>query len=303
MKYAWNIFGHEKILEYLESQLAGNNLGHAILFAGPVHIGKFTIAKVLSQILQCEWGLCRKCPTCLQIEKGSHLDTIEMTDDGSSLKIEQIREIINRLSMTSQSKARIVLLENIGRLIKEAANALLKILEEPGQNTHFFFTATSLREVPPTILSRMHIIKITPPVTNGVFHNFLLARYQDLTKERYEKINLLSLGKPGKMVRFLESPEALSETEYLYERAQHFCTAFSLSARFKLIQELKDDNSKISEFLVLMTACLRQLLLKGSSEEERKKAFHVLPQVISSLNFLRKNVNGRLLLENLAFSF
>lgn len=301
--YSWNIFGHEKTREYLEAQLKDRGLGHGLLFVGQEHIGKFTVAKTLANILQCEKELCRRCPACIQIKKGCHLDTIDIADDGEPLKIEQIREIINRMNMTSQSNSRVVLLENIGRLTEEAANALLKILEEPGEKTYFFFTAQTLREVLPTIRSRMHILKLTAPVTDETFFQFLKNQYRDLTEQAYEKLLLLALGKPGKIIALLESPEVMTQSEYLYDTAQRFCTAFSLSARFKLIQEFKDDDGKIAEFLTLMTALLRQKFLHGSVESERNMAVKTLPAVIEALGLLRKNVNTRLLLENLALQF
>lgn len=303
--YEWNVIGHEKAIEYLERQLRDYTLSHALLFVGPEHIGKFSILKTLARILQCDKNFCRTCPACTQIENGYHIDTIIIADDGSSIKIEQIREIINRLSMTPQSPCKILLLENIWRLTEEAANSLLKILEEPYPKTHFFFTASSLREVLPTIQSRMSIFKLIVPPRKQFFR-FLSGKFPGLKEESFRELEVLSLEKPGAMIRLLENPEQLEARKEHYERVKRFCVSFSTVSRFglirELIQELKDNPSIILEFLGMMTSFLRHLLFHGSPTEQ-SMATRILPKTVEAYELLRKNVNARLLLENLALNF
>ena len=131
MIYDWNIIGHKKQLEMLESDIESGSLAHAYLLCGPGHVGKYTVAKKLASILQCENNFCGKCPTCIQIRKGQHLDTMEFENNREALKINQIREVIARCNMSSQSKYKIIILQSIGRMTTEAGNALLKTLEEP----------------------------------------------------------------------------------------------------------------------------------------------------------------------------
>lgn len=291
MIYNWHIFGHDKILDYLENQLANGSLGHALLFVGPEHIGKFSMAKTLAYIMQCEGQ---------QIEHGYHIDTIILKDDGSSIKIEQIRDILARLVMTSQSPYKILLLENISRLTQEAANSLLKILEEPFPKTYFFFTATSLREVLPTIQSRMHILKVVAP-PQDLLYEFLQKSYPSLTKEHFAQLHTLALGKPGKIIELLDAPDTFEEKREQYEMVKRFCMAFSVTTRFKLIQDLKDDALRVRDFLIMMTSFLRHLLFHGSVAE-KEMACRMLPKVVEAYELIRKNVNARLLLENLALT-
>jgi DNA polymerase-3 subunit delta' len=103
LMYNWNIIGHKKQLELIEEDIKSDRLSHAYLFTGPSSVGKFAIAKMMVNILQCPHNLCRTCPTCIQLSKGSHPDTIVLDDDGESIKIEQIRDIIARLNMTKQA--------------------------------------------------------------------------------------------------------------------------------------------------------------------------------------------------------
>ncbi|KKT19207.1 MAG: polymerase III, delta-prime subunit protein [Candidatus Peregrinibacteria bacterium GW2011_GWA2_43_8] len=94
MLYKWPIIGHEEQLKRLEADLKNGHLAHAYIFVGPDKVGKFLVAKTLAGILQCPNNYCRSCPTCVQVMKGVHLDTIEMRDDGESIKIERVRALI-----------------------------------------------------------------------------------------------------------------------------------------------------------------------------------------------------------------
>ena len=158
MYYNWNVIGHEKELGLLEHDFRENNIHHAYLFVGPEKVGKFRVAKSVAGILQCPENFCHSCPTCIQIEKKCHPDIIELEDDGQSIKIDTVRDIIARLNMTSQGRYKILLIQNIGRLTEEAGNCLLKTLEEPPQKTIFLFTVSQLRDIMPTIASRMRLI-------------------------------------------------------------------------------------------------------------------------------------------------
>ncbi len=300
MYYDWNIFGHEKTLEFLEYHVRGGTLGHAMLLSGPEHIGKFRILKTLSQILQCENGFCKTCPTCQQIEKGYHLDTIEILNDGQSIKIEQIRDILGRLHMTSQSPCKILLLENIGRMTEEAGNSLLKILEEPGEKTYFFFTVGSLREVLPTIQSRMQILKMKTPSMEKFFE-YIKTRYPQITKDKWRELEMLSLGKPGEAVALLEAPEIFEACRERYEMVKHFFSTISLVTRFSIAQGFKDDAVAVREFITMMIFFLRYILFSGR-QPEKLLALKFLPKFAEAYELTKKNVNSRLLLENLILS-
>ena len=159
MIYNWNIIGHEKQLLALEHDIASDNLSHAYLLCGPSHVGKYTVAKKLASILQCENNFCGVCPTCIQIRKGSHIDTMEYENNHEPIKIGDIREIIARSNMCSQSRYKIVILQSIARMTPEAANAFLKTLEEPYPRTVFIMTAGFAKDVLPTIASRSRLMK------------------------------------------------------------------------------------------------------------------------------------------------
>jgi DNA polymerase-3 subunit delta' len=168
MKYNWSIIGHEKQLLQIEKDLESGNLAHAYLLSGPNSVGKNTVAKKMAGILQCENDFCHNCNACTQIEKGCHVDTVVFEDDGESIKIETVRKILERLSMTRQAPYKILLVQSLERMGVEAANSFLKMLEEPPERTVFIMTTDNVRLILPTILSRVRVVQF-----NSVSHLYL----------------------------------------------------------------------------------------------------------------------------------
>jgi len=197
MIYNWNIIGHDKQLKMLEADIESGNLAHSYLLYGAGHVGKYTVAKKLASILQCENNFCGVCPTCIQIRKGIHLDTMEYENNKEALKIDQIREIISRCNMSSQSRYKVVVLQSIGRMTVEASNALLKTLEEPPGRTLFIMTTSNVQEVLPTILSRSRLIKFHLFSTEFLA-NKLRELYPESTEETINQVAKLSLGRAGR---------------------------------------------------------------------------------------------------------
>lgn len=298
MYYSWDVIGHERQLASLETDFRENNLHHAYLFVGPEKIGKFRIAKAAAGILQCPNNYCHKCPACIQVIKHTHPDTIELVDDGESIKIDTIRDIIMRLSMTGQSQYKILLIENIGRLTDEAANCLLKILEEPLGKTVFIFTAANLRTVLPTITSRMRVIhfKMLP---NVVLKQALKDKYPDTSSEMLEQVLSLSLGRSGRAIQLLSDPESFRELHELYSQIHFLETKASLATRLIAMQELSKDPQKTRQFLGMLSHYFRKALFEKDSFDEKIRIVRILQEIHRVIDLLARNVNPRLLLENI----
>ncbi len=148
-----NISGHKRQLQLLEKALAKNTLAHAYVFAGPEGVGKKTIVKNLAEQM-------------LEMKGEFHPDFLEVgTVDG--IKIEQIRDLTYKLSlMPYQAKYKIALIDNADQMTTEAANALLKVLEEPKSYTYIFLITSTPNKLPKTILSRCQKITFGPVEIN-----------------------------------------------------------------------------------------------------------------------------------------
>lgn len=297
MKYNWQILGHEKQLNGIELDFSSGNIAHGYLLAGSNGIGKYTVAKKMAGILQCENDFCHSCSTCLQVQKGSHLDTAEILDDGESIKIEEVRKLVERLNMTRQSKYKVVLIQSLERMTTEAANSFLKMLEEPPEKTIFLMTTDNIQLLLPTIVSRVRVVKFAQ-LSHQILKTKLLEVYPHLEAETLEMVSLFSLGKTGRAVRLIENPDVLAGHLKIYNDIQNFLKTRNIVDRFTYIDDLVEDEKQLEIFFSLLNSVLRSKLLQ-SEEGESEKIINSLLKVAETGMLLKKNVNSRLVLENL----
>lgn len=303
--YNWNIIGHKKQLEMIERDIESGNLAHAYLFAGPSRVGKFSIVKRLANILQCENNLCNTCPTCKQLKSGNHPDTIVLrSDEGESIKIEQIREIITRLQMTKQAQYKLLLIKGAERLTPEAANCLLKTLEEPPPNTLIIMTTSNIREILPTIISRVRLIKFTA-YSQKFIEEKLKNLYPDKDPDVIKQVSSLSLGKSGKAIRLLENSELLAKYLNMYNVLCEFLEDKPLYTKFAVVEEVLNEEKTPDEFLDVFAHLVRTKLHSGINvdtitPEKKQYYLDLLSSIEETRTLLKKNINARLALENLA---
>jgi len=301
--YNWKIIGHKKQLELIERDIKSKALSHAYLFAGPSSIGKFAIAKMFVNILQCPNNLCNECSTCKQLQAGSHPDTIVVKDDGGSIKIDQIRDIIARLQMTKQSQYKILLIKGAERLTPEAANCLLKTLEEPPPDTIIVMTTSNVREILPTIISRVRLIKFSS-YSQEFLKEKLKPLYAETDGETLDQVCSLSMGKSGKAIKLLEDSDLLASYRTMYNMLCEFLKDKPLYTKFKLVEEIIADERDNQEFLDVFTHLVRSRLHKGletkSITDEKKDYYmNLLSSLEETRGHLKRNINARLALESL----
>jgi len=142
---------------------------HAWLFTGPPGSGRSNAAVAFAAALVCAEGGCGSCVDCTTVKNGSHADVEVMSTDGLSIKIDEVRELVLRAAWApSVSRYRIVVMEDADRLTESAANALLKAVEEPNQQTVWLLCAPSTTDVLPTIRSRTRSLMLRTPSTFAV---------------------------------------------------------------------------------------------------------------------------------------
>lgn len=298
MKYNWSIIGHENQLKRIEMDIETGNLTHAYLLAGQNSVGKYTVARKMAGILQCENDFCHKCNACLQVEKGCHIDTIEFRDNGESIKIEEVRKIVERLNMTRQSPCKVLLIHKLERMTPEAANSFLKILEEPPGKTVFIMTTDNIRGLLPTLVSRVRTIKFGS-VSDTFLREKLSELYPNCDEKTISQVSLFSLGKTGKAIQLMNNPDVLANYLKVYHDAQNFIDHKNIADRFAYVEELLRDEKMVELFLDILTHILRSKMLE---RERLKHCIAMLDSISEASALLKKNVNDRLVLENLMLS-
>ncbi|MFH1019251.1 MAG: DNA polymerase III subunit delta', partial [Pseudomonadota bacterium] len=161
------IIGQDKAKKLLHRAVAQERLSHALLFKGPMGVGKKTCARTFAATLNCHSPAghepCGQCSSCRKFNAGSHPDFIVIEPDGAAIKINQVRELKKTLAVPPfEAKIRVVLLCEIHTMRREAANSLLKTLEEPPSQTMLILTADEAGGILPTILSRCQTVPFFP---------------------------------------------------------------------------------------------------------------------------------------------
>ena len=195
-------YGQHQAKKLLTRSLAADRLAHAYLFRGPEGVGKQLFARTLTAAVNCKQakGLsgCGICSSCKKFAAGSHPDFVLVSPEKGAIKIAQIRELIKKLSFAPyEAKMRVVLLEDVHTMRQEAANSLLKTLEEPPGNNLLILTADSTGNVLQTIISRCQ----TVPFYSLTFEettNILMQQNNTLDSDTAMLLARLAEGSPGK---------------------------------------------------------------------------------------------------------
>jgi len=188
---AWtDIIGHELAKRVFQSQLASGRLSNAYLLVGPDGIGKKRLALEMAKALNCTAEApqrpCDSCRTCSQTARGTHPDAHLVSPGGASeqVKIDQIRYVIGRVALKPFSAAyQVVVVDGADRMTEEAANSLLKALEEPSAVTTFLLTTSKLTACLPTIVSRCQMMRCQP-LPPAVVEQFLAGQGIDAAAAR-----------------------------------------------------------------------------------------------------------------------
>jgi DNA polymerase III subunit gamma/tau len=165
-----DIVGQTHVTRTLKNAVEQNRLAHAYLFVGPRGTGKTSTARILAKALNCIHGPtvtpCGKCDNCREIAGGNSLDVIEL-DAASNRGIDDVRELRDNVRYApAKGRFKIYIIDEVHMLTKEAANALLKTLEEPPKHVIFSLATTEPEKLPITILSRCQRFDLHRIATN-----------------------------------------------------------------------------------------------------------------------------------------
>ncbi len=205
------VFGELTGQEAITAQLAraaasAGGMTHAWLFTGPPGSGRSVAARAFAAALQCDRQGCGECPSCHQVTAGTHADVLFVRPDGLSYGVRQTRDLVLKAAAAPVSGPwRIVVFEDADRATEQAANALLKAIEEPSPRTVWLMCAPYADDLPTTIRSRCRLVTLVTPSTSAVADVLVRA---GLAAERARAAALAAQGHIGRARRLATDEEA-----------------------------------------------------------------------------------------------
>lgn len=196
------IIGQDYAVEILRQSIYTKRIPSAYLFFGPKGVGKGTTAKVVAKAINCPYQGCDSCSVCVRINEKNYPDVREITADGTFIKIGQIREINKEVSLSIfEAQYRVYILKEVEKMNDEAANAFLKILEEPSEDTIFILTTNAIDSLFSTIVSRCQIVRFN---LLSLQNEEKVLREKGISQEEISFLTNISAGRPGKAIEYKE---------------------------------------------------------------------------------------------------
>ena len=205
------VFGELAGQEFVVDQLrraaeAGEAMTHAWLFTGPPGSGRSLAARAFAAALLCDRGGCGECPSCRQVAAGTHADLLLIRPEGLSYGVRQTRDLVLKAATAPvYGRWRIVLFEDADRATEQAANALLKAIEEPATRTVWLLCAPFADDLPTTIRSRCRLVTLVTPHTEAVA---AVLEREGVAPERARVAALAAQGHIGRARRLATDSEA-----------------------------------------------------------------------------------------------
>ncbi len=162
------LVGQRAVIERLQRAVAGD-MSHAWLFTGPPGSGRSNAAIAFAAGLQCEQGGCGVCHSCHEIAVGSHPDVRVTRTEKLSIGVDEVRDLVRSSALAPVgNRWQVMVVEDADRLTDQAANALLKAIEEPTERTVWLLCAPTVEDVLPTIRSRTRLVVLATPSVEDV---------------------------------------------------------------------------------------------------------------------------------------
>jgi DNA polymerase-3 subunit delta' len=309
-----DIKGQDVAINALKEYLKAKRIAGAYLFTGPEGVGKCLAARTFAKALNCrlkQEDSCDSCISCLKIDKNEHPDVrlIERADS-ESISIEDIRELKKSISLRPyEGEFKIFIINDAHKLGAEAANALLKVLEEPPANSLIILVSAKSTLLFKTIISRCHTVKFYPlrrPELEAV-----LRKDYFLDNDLAHFLAYFSEGRIGRSLR-LKDADILKEKNRVIDAftgpRPQLLDNLALGPRHDIRQYLNMLAGWFRDIYLIKVGMPHAELINLDRRDELLRVMHryswfeleeIFRSIADSLLYLDRNVNVKLLLSYL----
>ena len=298
------LLGQDKAKGFLCRALASGRVPHAYLFRGPEGVGKRLFAQRMAANLNCgrilNGAACGKCPSCRKFSSGNHPDFVTIGPEQGSIKIDRIRELIKAVSYPPYEAAmRVVVLEDIHTLRREAANSLLKTLEEPPEGNLLILTVESSKTILSTIASRCQTVPFFPLRMDDTVR-ILIG--EGLDEKTAGLLARLSEGSPGRALLFRKT-EMVEAWEGLTAAIAGAAGDDQVGSLLQMAERMASLKENLPPFLGLLRIWVRDGLVTAAGKERGGAGwfFEKLQAIDRAEQELARNCNRTLVCEILLF--
>ncbi len=331
----WQVIGQNRVVSLLKRSLEKKAVAHAYLFVGPAHVGKMTLALNLAQALNCEAAEppCGECLSCQKIASTKHADVqiigLTTNEDSTETKsraeigIDQIRQMQHSASLPPfEGKYKVFIIDGVEQLSNEAANCLLKTLEEPVGKVIFILLTINDKLLLTTVISRCQRLELSPPAITEV--EAALNSHWGIEPQRAKLLARLSHSRLGWALSASLDDSLLQQRAEKMQRLVDIINADyeeSFTYAAELAAQFSQKRESVQEVLALWLDWWRDLLLVKIGCNEAitnvdleatlidSARSYKLTQIRAFINSiqaageqLRQNANPQLVLEVLMFS-
>ena len=281
------IIGQKHVVQTLSNAISNETVSHAYLLSGPKGTGKTTIARLLAKAVNCEnrkkgeFEPCNKCSSCDEIVRGRAMDFIEI-DAASHRGIDDIRELREGIKFSpTKSKYKVFVLDEAHQLSKDAANALLKTLEEPPAHVIFVLATTEIHKMIATIISRCQRFDFKKSTLPEIMERLSILCKKESIKIDKPAMELIALNSSG-AIRDAES--LLNQVAILFQGSKNEIQSNDIKDLLGLVEI--ETVSKFTDFVTNKKTFeainyLNEITDKGLDLEEFSKTL---------INYLRKGL-------------
>lgn len=319
-----SVIGKDEVIGHLQTAVLQKKLSHAYIFEGEDGSGKLLIAKIFAKALQCEKNRraleegralsdinpCCECASCKKADSGNHPDIHILTHEKVSIGVDDIRVQINQDIQIKpyEGGKKIYIIPDAERMTEQAANALLKTIEEPPEYALILLLTDNIYRMLPTIQSRCVQIKFKP-VSTELVKQYLMEKHH-IPDYLAETSARFSQGNIGRAVRYAVNEEFLEVKEDVLHLLRYI-DEMTVHEIVSAVKRLAAHKGEINDYIDLMLLWYRDVLmlkvtnnpnlliyrqeLKFLKEQSKTRSYENIESILEAMETakmrLRANVN------------